>query len=40
MYEGGVPKQQDYFNETIKRYNEYLYNKGENNGKSYTKEQN
>lgn len=30
----------DYFNETIKRYNEYLNNKGENNGKSYTKEQN
>ena len=24
MYESGVPKQQDYFNETIKRYNEYL----------------
>ena len=40
MYESGVPKQQDYFNETIKRYNEYLNNKGENNGKSYTKEQN
>ena len=24
MYESGIPKQQDYFNETIKRYNEYL----------------
>ena len=39
MYESGVPKQQDYFNETIKRYNEYLKDKGDNNGKNNTKEQ-
>jgi len=29
----------DYFLETIKRYNEYLNNKGESNGKNNTKEQ-
>jgi len=29
----------DYFNETVKRYNEYLKDKGENNGKNNTKEQ-
>ena len=29
----------DYLNETVKRYNEYLNNKGERNGKNNTKEQ-